>query len=128
MLAWLDANANSATQTRLRTVCPTLYVFSDLNAFIDHITTNVTESNSVILIVSGFFGQQFLPLADAFPQLHAIYVYCIDAKKHMYWAIHCDKIGVDRVFSVENDLIARLILDIKSTTAQVCNSSFECLL
>jgi len=122
MLAWVDVNTSLTTQKRLSSIGLTLNVFSDLNAFIDYITKNATEPDSIILIISGLFGQQLMPMIEAFPQLRAIYIYCNDASKHIYWAQQYDRIGVDRVFSGENDLIARLTVDLKSTTSYVCNS------
>jgi hypothetical protein len=126
MLVWFDVNTSLTTQTRLKALGPTLYVVSDCNTFIDHITTNATKPNSVLLIVSGFFVQELMPMIDAFPQLHRIYVYCTDANKHIPLAIQCDKIGADRICSQENDLIARLTADLKGTKPEVCNLMFEC--
>jgi hypothetical protein len=122
MLAWVDVNTSLTTQKRLSSIGLTLNVFSDLNAFIDYITKNATEPDSIILIISGLFGQQLMPMIEAFPQLRAIYIYCNDASKHIYWAQQYDRIGVDRVFSGENDLIERLTVDLKSTTSYVCKS------
>jgi hypothetical protein len=122
MLAWVDVNTSLTTQKRLSSIGLTLNVFSDLNTFIDYITNNATEPDSVILIISGSFGQELMPMIEAFPQLRAIYIYCTDANKHIYWAQKCNKIGVERVFSEENDLIVRLTVDLKSTTSHVCNS------
>jgi hypothetical protein len=119
MLAWVDVNTNLATQKRLSSLGAILNVFSDLNTFIDYITTDARELNSVILIISGSLGQEFIPMIDIFPQLHSIYIYCTDAIKHMDWAQEYNKIGVDRVFSEENDLIARLTIDLKSVPSHV---------
>jgi NADPH-dependent curcumin reductase CurA len=128
MLAWLDVNRSLATQKRLSAIGPTLNVFSDLNAFIDYITINATKSNSVVLITSGSFGQEVMFIVDAFPQLHAVYIYCTDVNKHIHWAKQCNKIGADRVFNQENDLIARLTADLNEATPNVCNLLFECSL
>ncbi len=119
MLAWVDVNTSLATQKRLSALGAILNVFSDLNTFIDYITTDARELNSVILIISGSLGQEFIPMIDIFPQLHSIYIYCTDAIKHMDWAQEYNKIGVDRVFSEENDLIARLTIDLKSVSSHV---------
>lgn len=125
-LAWVNANKNLETLKRLISMVLTLNVFSDLNAFIDYITRNATEEDSVTLIISGSLGQQLALMIEIFPQLRAIYIYCNDATKHIYWAKKYDKIGVNRIFSEENDLIARLTADLKITTSHVCNSLSLC--
>jgi hypothetical protein len=124
MLAWVDINTSLTTQKRLSALGSTLNVFSDVNAFVDDITQNIIQPDSVILIISGSLGQEIIPMIDAFPQLRAIYIYCTDAMKYIHLAQRYDKIGVDRIFSQENELVARLTTDLRNA-ALVCISLFK---
>jgi hypothetical protein len=119
-LIWLDNSASPHVQTRLRDIAPNLNVFTNSDACIDHIISACSTPDSVFLIVSGSLGQQVAAVIDALPQIRAVYVFCFDTSKHIPWATQYNKIGADRMFSQENNLITRLTADLKEAAAKVC--------
>ena len=108
MLAWVSINTNLATQQRLRALGSKVNIFSDVNVFVDDITQNTMNPDSVILVTSGWLAKEIIPVIDAFPQLKAIYIYCTDANKYIHLAQQYDKIEIDRIFSDEDQLFAQL--------------------
>jgi hypothetical protein len=118
-LIWLGSNVNLNTQKRLQTIVPNLSVFSSLEDCLDNICSTSSIPNSVILIVSSSFGEQIAELVDALPQLRVIYIYCCDTNKHIAWATQHSKIGANRVFNQENDLIMQLTVEMNGAIIQV---------
>ena len=124
MLAWVNVNTSLTTQHRLNALGSNVNIFSDVNAFVDDITRNTTQPDSVILVIPGWLVEEIILMIDAFPQLRAIYIYCTDANKYIHLAQQYDKIGIDRIFSDEDQLIARLTNDLRDT-ALVCIYFFK---
>ena len=118
-LLWLSDNANSSLQTRIRSIASDLIVFSNLEDCLDNIISTSSTYDSVLLIVSGSFCQNIGLLIDALPQLRAVYIYCFDTHQYTTLATQYEKIGVNRVFNQENNLIMQLTADLNATKIQV---------
>ncbi|CAF1411242.1 unnamed protein product [Adineta steineri] len=123
MIVWVGANPNMTTQTRLRAIGPSLMIFSDLDSCILHIISFVETSDSVLFIVSGSPGESLAHVLDNLPQVYTAYVYCFNTSKHVEWAKQYDKIGLDRVFSREDDLLARITMDLRDAVSTNTYSS-----
>ena len=118
-IVWLDSHSNWHVQSILSTIIPDLLTFSDANACIDYILTECSTPDTVFLIVSGSLGLNIWTIIDTLPQLYAVYVYCVNNSKHTQWAQLCHKIGAHRVFSQEDQLIAKLMTDQEEATRKV---------
>ncbi len=95
-LLWLDENVNSNkeninAQKILRTVINQLKIFENYHLCEQYIR-QITDVNSVILIVSGRYGKELIPTIHNLLQLNAVYVYCMDIKSNEIWAKKYDKV------------------------------------
>ena len=85
ILVWLDrlvniSQENIDTKILLRKTINHLKTFEDSAKCIEYIRSLSREK--VVLIVSGRFGHEVVPVIHRFPQLVAVYVYCSDKKRN----------------------------------------------
>ncbi|UJR32021.1 hypothetical protein I4U23_019490 [Adineta vaga] len=95
-LVWLDATVSYAQefpriQQRLRSVINDLKIFKQTNECLQYIHS-VLKGDQIVLIVSGRFGQEIVPLIHNLQQIISIYVYCMNKQKNDQWASHYPKI------------------------------------
>jgi hypothetical protein len=70
--------------SRLRRTINTIDTFADADECI-HFLTNIKEQ-TVFLIVTGYVGQQVVPIIHHMTQLDSIYIFCGNASRHEQWA------------------------------------------
>ncbi|CAF1368394.1 unnamed protein product [Adineta steineri] len=95
-LIWLDALVNSSQENRraqkqLRTSINHLLSFEDDQLCFDYLKSR-EKDDRIIFIVSGQFGQTFIPKIVHFRHIIAIYVYCFNKDFHQQWAKNYSKI------------------------------------
>ncbi|UJR11897.1 hypothetical protein I4U23_016075 [Adineta vaga] len=109
---WLDSTADSTEENRniqqkLRQIIENLHTFIDVEACEKYLRKNRKET--IILIVSGSFGRQIIPLVHDYSQLIIFYVFCQDRKANEEWAKKYHKLGC--VCTTGSDLIDRIFQD-----------------
>ena len=94
-LVWLDANVheNVEIEDKLRCVIDQLEKFDNVKDCQKYIEQR-TRTDRIILIVSGRFGKQLIPIIHQFRQVVSIYVYCIDQTNHEQWANQYSKVNI----------------------------------
>lgn len=92
---WLDAsidtNDNQATEEKLRSIINDLRKFRDVKPCLKYIEESANDDR-FILIVSGKFGQELVPLVHKLRQILSIYVYCMNKDFHKTWASEYPKV------------------------------------
>lgn len=88
-LFWLDASVNkfldkSKSTPRLRANIDYLKKFSDPEECEKRIRS-ISESERIVLIVSGSFNRQIVPRIHSLPELSAIYVFCMNLDGNRQW-------------------------------------------
>ena len=79
-LIWLDASSESKTRdsintiTRLQKIVDNIKTFPAINPFVDFLKKICDER--IILIVSGSFSENVIPLVHDLEQLDSIFIYC----------------------------------------------------
>jgi hypothetical protein len=115
VLIWLDAMSENMdgdapnTRAELRCVVHTLKTFSDAQKCIKFIQDNPNEK--ILLVISGTFSQEIVPLVEAQPQLVAVYVFCENVSKYKQWINQHAK--VKDAFNDIREMCKRLKLDSK---------------
>ena len=94
---WLDDTAdateeNKDIQKKLRLIIEHLRLFNKIETCETYLR-NATKA-SIILIISGSFGRQFIPKIHDLPQLIAFYVFCQNKKSNKEWAIKYNKVKI----------------------------------
>lgn len=89
-LLWLDAavrtsKENKKAQEKLRAIINHLEVFETIDECKKYIR-RCSESDRIVLIVSGGLGREIVPQVTKYTQVDCIYVYCMDKKKNKEWA------------------------------------------
>ncbi|CAF0960412.1 unnamed protein product [Didymodactylos carnosus] len=108
-LIWLDKNVNETeenlnTQKKLRAAINQLKVIDDCNKCVNYLTD--IKDQKMVLIVSGSYGPQVIPVVHGLKQLNDIYVFCVDKKSNEEWSKDYEK--VKGVFTDSKQLIAEL--------------------
>jgi hypothetical protein len=103
-LLWLDENINSIeenvnAQKKLRTVINELKTFENSKICEEYIR-QITDVNSIILVVSGRFGRELIPNIHDLIQLNAVYVYCANVKGNEEWAKNYKKVRHKYLYNV----------------------------
>lgn len=105
-IIWLDSNANDSYSSFLSKLKSHQYVqtFIEIHPCASFI--NEHTGQTIILIVSGSFAPQIVPLIYDCPNVPMIFVFCASMKAHADWAMgFCDKL---MMFDHEDDLLQRL--------------------
>ncbi|UJR14410.1 hypothetical protein I4U23_001407 [Adineta vaga] len=92
-LVWLDesVNENPEIEDKLRSVIDQLEKFQAMKECQEYIEQK-SRTDRIVLIVSGQFGKQFVPIIHKFRQIISIYIYCIDQTSHEQWSTQYTKI------------------------------------
>jgi hypothetical protein len=95
-LLWLDENVNLIeenvnAQKKLRTVINELKTFENCQICEEYIR-QITDVNSIILIVSGRYGRELIPNIHDLLQLNTVYIYCMNVKLNEEWAKNYKKV------------------------------------
>jgi hypothetical protein len=96
-LVWLDRFQDNDKQENqysinlLRRIFDSVTTFSNEVECLEFIDQFKTE-NKLFVIVSGSFGENFVPKINQLPQINSIYVYCRLKSKHESWARRHNKI------------------------------------
>jgi len=94
-LIWLDASINSeenlAAQEKFRSSINYLQTFDELNECKKYILS-VSSGDRIVLIISGYFGQQLIPEIHHLRQISSIYMYCTNKEFHQQWSIQYNKV------------------------------------
>ncbi|UJR08377.1 hypothetical protein I4U23_012648 [Adineta vaga] len=109
-LIWLDSHVNKSEdnekiQQKLQQIITHLKTFDDPQECQEYISS-LSSKNRVILIISGRFGRELLPHIHSFPQIVAVYVFCMDKQANEQWAKEYSK--VKSVVVRAKDLIAEI--------------------
>ncbi|CAF0741266.1 unnamed protein product [Adineta ricciae] len=109
-LVWLDASVheNAEIEDKLRCVIDQLEKFDNAKECQEYIEQR-SRTDRIILIVSGQFGKQLIPIIHKLRQVLSVYVYCIDQTNHEQWANQYSKIK--GVFTKLCDLLSRIASD-----------------
>ncbi|CAF0761299.1 unnamed protein product [Adineta steineri] len=112
-LIWLDADVNETkenidAQHQLRSSINYLKTFQNGVECEEYIKF-VIEEERIVLIVSGRLGEEVVPRIHQRRQVSAVYVYCMDKKKHKQWAKNFTKIR--GVFDKLDELVNKIISD-----------------
>jgi hypothetical protein len=96
-LLWLDENVNSIeenveAQQKLKTF--------ENSQICEEYIRQITDVNSIILIVSGRFGRELIPNIHDLIQLNAVYVYCMNVKGNEEWAKNYKKVRHKYLYNV----------------------------
>ncbi|CAF3680524.1 unnamed protein product [Adineta steineri] len=115
-LIWLDGKVNKTeenlkTQQKLRQIINHLKTFTDKEQCQEYISS-VSQQDRLVIIVSGHFGRQLVPIIHPLRQVSSIYVYCMDKKANEQWANEFNK--VKGVITRLKDLITQIGLDHKN--------------
>jgi hypothetical protein len=104
-LIWLDRSADDSRETiqaqqYFRMAINYLKIFKESNECIKYIQS-IPRDDHVVMIVSGRLGQEIVPRILQFPQVSAIYVYCMDKQKNEQWTRPFNKVclSINRKFS-----------------------------
>ncbi|CAF4372486.1 unnamed protein product, partial [Didymodactylos carnosus] len=116
IIIWLDANIDPKLERDLHCAVSVLKVFQDPDQCVDHIISFENGEN-VLLIVSGSYGRNIVPLIYQISQLVWIYIYCINKQVNEQWAKNYEKIH--GVFTEKQELLAKLNKDIYVYTRNV---------
>lgn len=94
-LIWLDKNVNLQdtrnTEQKLRTIINSIKNFEDVKQCQQYIEQR-SQTDRLVLIVSGQMGRIILPFIHHLRQVVSIYVYCIDKKKNEEWTCQYAKV------------------------------------
>lgn len=95
-LIWLDFNENTKEtrdiEQKLRPhVISHLKKFEDLKLCHKYIEQR-SQLERIILIVSGYYGREIVPLIHHLEHVVSIYVYCMDKKGNEQWACKFPKV------------------------------------
>ncbi|CAF1274439.1 unnamed protein product [Rotaria sordida] len=110
---WLDDSVNTLqesidAQQRLRLLINQLKTFENIDLCEEYIKS-LSESDRIVLIVSGTLGQQIVPRVHEHQQIVAIYVYCGNKERNELWTKKFSKV---RGLAVQlNDLISLIQSD-----------------
>jgi len=97
LLVWLDFNIDENnddcknTIIQLRRSVHNIKTFTDSDECIDFLTDIYSEK--VIMIISGAFCQQTVPLIHDIAQLHRVFVFCANETEHEQWIKAWSKIN-----------------------------------
>ena len=92
-LIWLDKHVyeqqkeqvspteNIPTRQQLRSIINYMKVFDQADACENYIE-NVDASEEIVLIASGTYCKEIMPKIQNLPQLHSVYIYCINEQQH----------------------------------------------
>ncbi|CAF1417932.1 unnamed protein product [Rotaria sp. Silwood1] len=113
-LIWLDARANAKdvrdTEQKLRSIINRLKKFQDVKQCQKYIE-QISQTERVVMIVSGQLGQEIVPFIYKIRQVISIYVYCMDKEGNKTWI---DKFAkVKDVVGDLDELISRIKADHK---------------
>ncbi|CAF3863078.1 unnamed protein product [Rotaria sp. Silwood1] len=109
-LIWLDAAVNTSkenvrAQSDLRTIINYLKTFDNTEKCEKYIRKS-HESDRIVLIVSGGFGQEIVPRIYKLRQVCSMYVYCMNKKKNKKWASQYPKV---KLITTDLDELTRRI-------------------
>lgn len=94
-LVWLDKNVNihetRNTERKLRTIINCIKNFEDEKECQQYIEQR-SQTNRLVLIVSGQMGRVIVPTIHHLRQVVSIYVYCMDKKKNEEWTCQFAKV------------------------------------
>lgn len=93
---WLDVNVNKSeqnlkAQSQIRLFLNCLVTFDNVNECEKYIRS-VSSQKQIILIISGRFGREFVPMVHALPNIVRIYVYCGDKQGNEKWSKNFSKV------------------------------------
>ena len=83
---WLDANLNKndENEQRLRRIINHLFTCNNSKECEEYILNTTQEK--IVLIISGKFGENFLPQIIHLTQLSACYIFCANVSYHQKWS------------------------------------------
>jgi len=90
-LIWLDSQENLQAQKQLRSSINHLITFEDDQLCLKYIQS-LTKHDRVVFIISGTFGQTFVPKIVPLLQITSIYVYCFNKQTHQQWVKQYPKV------------------------------------
>ncbi|CAF1396302.1 unnamed protein product [Adineta steineri] len=94
-LIWLYANEGTKdtrkTEVKLRSIINHVKKFQDIKQCQQYIE-QTSQTDRLILIVSGRLGQEIVPYIHPLRQVISIYVYCMNKKNHEQWTCKFTKI------------------------------------
>jgi plasmid stabilization system protein ParE len=92
---WLDAIEDieeiQKTEKKLRKIINHLKRFNNVKQCQQYIE-QISEQNRLILVVSGRFGRELVPIIHKFRQITLIYVYCMDRESNEKWSCEYTKV------------------------------------
>jgi tetratricopeptide (TPR) repeat protein len=116
LVIWLDKDIektkeNQDTKALIRhTVRGELKTFDKPDECVDLILTE--HSKRIFFIVSSSFGHYMLPLIYQIPQLHTVYVFCVNRQRAEEWAK--PNLKISGVFTDKKTLVAKIRDDINA--------------
>jgi tetratricopeptide (TPR) repeat protein len=117
---WLDAGIDTSsdcadTKQHLQSIINYLKTFTNAVLCVDYI--KAVKEEKVFLIVSGAYGEHIVPQIENLPQIHVIYVFCQDEKRHERWVSNHPI--VHGLFTGKQELYKKLIEDVQSADASL---------
>lgn len=95
-LIWLDAITDAKeirlTQKKFRCIINHLIKFEEIQTCQNYLQ-KTSSKDRLILIVTGRFGSQIVPLIEQFRQILSIYVFCMDKQANEKWASQHPKVN-----------------------------------
>ncbi|CAF1072490.1 unnamed protein product [Rotaria sp. Silwood1] len=111
IIVWLDSNSTDSASSFLSKLRNYQYVqiFTEVHACLSYINSHLEQT--IILITSGSFALQIVPLIYDSANVLITFVFCASIKTYTNWAMdYCDKL---MMFDHEDDLLQRLWLQIE---------------
>ena len=88
-IIWVDALENDeeirATEKKLRKTINHLKRFNNVKQCQQYIE-KTSQNNRLILVVSGRYGRELVPVIYQLRQITSIYVYCMDRDSNLKWS------------------------------------------
>jgi hypothetical protein len=88
-LIWLDAVQDlkeiKKTERKLRSIINNLKRFQDVKQCQQYIE-QTSQKDRLVLVVSGRFGREIVPIIHKYRQIISIYVYCMDRESNEEWS------------------------------------------
>jgi hypothetical protein len=88
-LIWLDAVQDlkeiKKTERKLRSIINSLKRFQDVKQCQQYIE-QTSQKDRLVLVVSGRFGREIVPIIHKYRQIISIYVYCMDRESNEEWS------------------------------------------
>jgi len=88
-LIWLDAVQDlkeiKRTERKLRPIINNLKRFQDVKQCQQYIE-QTSQKDRLVLVVSGRFGREIVPIIHKYRQIISIYVYCMDRESNEEWS------------------------------------------